>query len=97
MLSCHLVGFDIGTLQSVIAVARNRGIDILSNEVSNRATPTMASFNQKQRYLGESAKNQEMSNFKNTVRSLKRIIGHSYEEVAAQKFEVEELGASLCD
>ncbi|KAJ1921586.1 adenyl-nucleotide exchange factor sse1 [Mycoemilia scoparia] len=92
-----VVGFDVGSLQSVIAVARNRGIDIITNEVSNRATPSMVSFGPKQRYLGESAKNQEMSNFKNTVRSLKRIIGHTYKEVSEMPFEPEEVGGTLCD
>lgn len=51
-----VVGFDVGNFNSVIAVARNRGIDVITNEVSNRATPSMVGFSAKQRYLGESAK-----------------------------------------
>ena len=35
-----VVGFDFGNLQSVIAVARNRGIDVLQNEVGHRMTPS---------------------------------------------------------
>ncbi|KAF8940050.1 adenyl-nucleotide exchange factor sse1, partial [Haplosporangium gracile] len=58
---------DFGNLQSVIAVARNRGIDVICNEVSNRFTPSLVSFGPKQRYLGETAKTQEISNFKNTI------------------------------
>ncbi|KAJ2723889.1 adenyl-nucleotide exchange factor sse1 [Coemansia sp. Benny D115] len=92
-----VVGFDIGNLQSVIAVARNRGIDIVSNEVSNRATPTMISFGEKQRYIGESAKNQEMSNFKNTVNAIKRLIGRSYSEPEVQEFESQFIGCRLAD
>lgn len=34
-----VVGLDIGTQNSVIAVARNKGVDVITNEVSNRATP----------------------------------------------------------
>lgn len=34
-----VVGVDFGTLNTVIAVARNRGVDVITNEVSNRATP----------------------------------------------------------
>ncbi|PVU92604.1 hypothetical protein BB559_003650 [Furculomyces boomerangus] len=90
-----VVGFDIGTLQSVIAVARNRGIDIITNEVSNRTTPSMVSFGPKQRHLGEMAKNLEMSNFKNTVSGLKRIIGRSLEEVLVD--EAKFIGAKLVD
>ena len=75
-----VVGFDIGNLNTVIAVARNRGVDVICNEVSNRATPSLASFGAKQRYLGEQAKTQEVSNYKNTVGSLKRLLGHVSQE-----------------
>ncbi|KAJ1731647.1 adenyl-nucleotide exchange factor sse1, partial [Coemansia biformis] len=92
-----VVGFDVGNLQSVIAVARNRGIDIVANEVSNRTTPTMVSFGSKQRYIGESAKTQEMGNFKNTVSALKRIIGRSYDEPEVKDFEAQFIGCKLCD
>ncbi|KAJ1723759.1 adenyl-nucleotide exchange factor sse1 [Coemansia erecta] len=92
-----VVGFDIGNLQSVIAVARNRGIDIVANEVSNRATPTMISFGDKQRYIGESAKNQEMSNFKNTVNAIKRLIGRSFSEPEVQESESQFIGCKLVD
>ncbi|KAH7137119.1 hypothetical protein B0J13DRAFT_558948 [Dactylonectria estremocensis] len=34
-----VVGVDFGTLKTVIAVARNRGVDVVTNEVSNRSTP----------------------------------------------------------
>ncbi|OLY80723.1 Heat shock protein hsp88 [Smittium mucronatum] len=90
-----VVGFDIGTVQSVIAVARNRGIDILTNEVSNRTTPSMVSFGPKQRYLGEMAKNLEMSNFKNTVVGLKRLIGTTLEEALQNEHKFS--GSKLVD
>lgn len=76
-----VVGIDLGNINTVIAVARNRGVDIICNEVSNRTTPSMASFGPKNRFLGESAKTQEISNFRNTVGCIKRIIGRSLEEV----------------
>ncbi|MDI1485321.1 MAG: adenyl-nucleotide exchange factor sse1 [Ramalina farinacea] len=72
-----VVGVDFGTLNTVIAVARNRGVDVITNEVSNRATPTLVGFGPKCRYLGEAAKTQEISNLKNTVASLKRLAGRS--------------------
>ncbi|KAJ2357943.1 adenyl-nucleotide exchange factor sse1 [Coemansia sp. RSA 2618] len=92
-----VVGFDIGNLQSVIAIARNRGIDIVANEVSNRATPSMISFGNKQRFIGETAKNQELSNFKNTMGAIKRLIGRSFDEPEVQDFESQFLGCKLCD
>ncbi|KAJ3256583.1 adenyl-nucleotide exchange factor sse1 [Chytriomyces hyalinus] len=75
-----VVGIDFGNLNTVVAVARNRGIDVITNEVSNRSTPSLVSFGEKQRYLGESAKTQEISNFKSTVGGLKRLIGRSFED-----------------
>ncbi|CAD6590650.1 MAG: adenyl-nucleotide exchange factor sse1, partial [Tremellales sp. Tagirdzhanova-0007] len=62
-----VVGIDLGNLSSKIGVARHRGIDVIANEVSNRATPSLVSFTPRQRYIGESAKTAETSNFKNTI------------------------------
>lgn len=75
-----VIGFDIGQYGSKIGAARNRGIDILINEVSNRATPSLVAFGPKSRVLGEAAKTQETSNFRNTVGSLKRLIGRSFDD-----------------
>ncbi|GAA6033094.1 hypothetical protein JCM8097_002941 [Rhodosporidiobolus ruineniae] len=75
-----VVGFDIGQYGSKIGAARNRGIDILTNEVSNRATPSLVAFGPRSRMIGESAKTQETSNFRNTVGSLKRLIGRTVED-----------------
>ncbi|KAG0001282.1 adenyl-nucleotide exchange factor sse1 [Entomortierella chlamydospora] len=92
-----VVGIDLGSLQSVIAVARNRGIDVICNEVSNRFTPSLVSFGPKQRYLGETAKTQEISNFKNTISSLKRIVGRTFADKEIQEVEKQYLTAPLVD
>ncbi|KAL1919826.1 uncharacterized protein VTP21DRAFT_1757 [Calcarisporiella thermophila] len=92
-----VVGIDFGSLQSVIAVARNRGIDVITNEVSNRATPSLVSFGPKQRYLGEAAKSQEISNFKNTVGSLKRLAGRTFQDPDIQQVEKQYINADLVD
>ncbi|QEU61172.1 Sse2/Sse1 [Kluyveromyces lactis] len=72
-------GLDLGNNNAVLAVARNRGIDVVVNEVSNRSTPALVSFGQKNRFVGESGKNKQTSNIKNTVDNLKRIIGLDYD------------------
>ncbi|CAG8593411.1 15371_t:CDS:2 [Funneliformis mosseae] len=92
-----VVGIDLGNLSSKIAIARNRGIDVICNEVSNRATPSLVSFGLKQRYLGEAAKTQEISNFKNTVGSLKRLAGRTYQDKEIQEIEKEYINAELVD
>lgn len=72
-----VVGLDFGTQNAVIAVARNKGVDVIANEVSNRATPALVGFGPKCRFLGEAAKSLEVSNLKNTVGSLSRLAGRS--------------------
>lgn len=91
-----VVGVDFGTLNTVIAVARNRGVDVITNEVSNRATPSLVGFGPKSRYLGESAKTQEISNLKNTVGSLKRLAGRSLNDPDVQ-MEKDYVSAPLID
>lgn len=68
-------GLDLGNNNSVIACARNRGIDVIVNEVLNRATPTLVGFAQKARAIGETGKTQQTLNLKNTVENVKRFIG----------------------
>ena len=92
-----VVGIDFGNLNTVIAVARNRGIDVVCNEVSNRKTPSQVSFGPKQRYLGESAKTQENSNFKNTVSQLKRLIGRQFSDPEIQEYEAPFINAQLVE
>lgn len=72
-----VVGIDLGSQSTKIGVARNKGIDIITNETSNRQTPSLVGFGPKSRYLGENAKTQEISNLKNTISSLKRLAGRS--------------------
>ncbi|KAH6716922.1 putative heat shock protein Hsp88 [Leptodontidium sp. 2 PMI_412] len=91
-----VVGVDFGTVNTVIAVARNRGVDVITNEVSNRATPSLVGFGPKSRYLGEPAKTQEISNLKNTVGSLKRLAGRSFSDPDVQ-IEQDFVSAPLVD
>ncbi|KAH6635461.1 heat shock protein 70 family [Chaetomium sp. MPI-SDFR-AT-0129] len=91
-----VVGVDFGSLNTVIAVARNRGVDVITNEVSNRATPSLVGFGPKSRYLGEPAKTQEISNLKNTVGCLKRLVGRSFKDPDVQ-IEQKYVSAQLVD
>ncbi|CAI4055676.1 hypothetical protein SKDZ_02G2780 [Saccharomyces kudriavzevii ZP591] len=79
-------GLDLGNNNSVLAVARNRGIDVVVNEVSNRCTPSLVGFGSRNRYLGESGKTKQTSNVKNTVENLKRIIGLNFKD---PEFDIE--------
>ncbi|BCR86378.1 Hsp70 chaperone Hsp88 [Aspergillus chevalieri] len=91
-----VVGIDFGAQSTKIGVARNKGIDIITNEVSNRSTPSLVGFNARSRALGEAAKTQETSNLKNTVGNLKRLIGRSFNDPDVE-IEQEYNTAALCD
>ncbi|OXV07956.1 hypothetical protein Egran_04283 [Elaphomyces granulatus] len=91
-----VIGIDLGTQSTKIGVARNKGIDIITNEVSNRATPTLVGFGPKSRYLGEAAKTQEISNLKNTVSGFKRLVGRSFKDPDVH-IEQEYNTSTLCD
>eukprot|EP00742_Colponemidia_sp_Colp-10_P000945 GILJ01001025.1.p1 GENE.GILJ01001025.1~~GILJ01001025.1.p1 ORF type:complete len:808 (+),score=168.15 GILJ01001025.1:71-2494(+) len=75
-----VIGIDFGTDNSVIAVVRRGGVETIVNDVSNRSTPSMVSFGEKERYLGEQAKTKVQSNFKNSVVACKRFLGRSFND-----------------
>lgn len=91
-----VVGIDFGAQSTKIGVARNKGIDIITNEVSNRQTPSLVGFGPKSRYLGEAALGQQISNLKNTVSSLKRLAGRSLKDPDVQ-IEQDYITAPLVD
>jgi heat shock protein 4 len=91
-----VVGIDLGAQSTKIGVARNKGIDIITNEVSNRQTPSLVGFTPRCRQIGEAAKTGETSNLKNTVGSLKRLIGRSFDDPDVQ-IEQKYNSAAICD
>ncbi|KAL4915110.1 heat shock protein 70 family [Aspergillus aurantiobrunneus] len=91
-----VVGIDFGAQSTKVGVARNKGIDIITNEVSNRQTPSLVGFSARSRHIGEAAKTQETSNLKNTVGNLKRLIGRTFSDPEIQ-LEQEFSVAQLCD
>ncbi|KZT04185.1 heat shock protein 70 [Laetiporus sulphureus 93-53] len=92
-----VVGVDFGALHSKIGVARHRGIDIIVNEVSNRATPSLVSFGPKQRSIGEAAKTLETSNFRNTIGGLIRLIGRTFQDPEIQEVEAKFHNVKMVD
>ncbi|KAL9678679.1 hypothetical protein QQ045_016528 [Rhodiola kirilowii] len=80
-----VVGFDIGNENLVIAAVKQRGIDVLLNEESNRETPAVVCFGEKQRFLGVTGAASAMMNPKSTVTQVKRLIGRSFRDPAVQE------------
>ncbi|KAI9370308.1 heat shock protein Hsp88 [Aspergillus egyptiacus] len=91
-----VVGIDFGAQSTKVGVARNKGIDIITNEVSNRQTPSLVGFSARSRHIGEAAKTQETSNLKNTIGNLKRLVGRTFSDPDVQ-IEQEYTVAQLCD
>jgi molecular chaperone DnaK (HSP70) len=69
------VGFDIGSEGVVVAVIRNRAVEVLQNEVGKRLTPNIVAFSGKQRLLGDQAIAQYMSNPKNSIKYIRQLLG----------------------
>ncbi|XP_004294376.1 PREDICTED: heat shock 70 kDa protein 16 [Fragaria vesca subsp. vesca] len=80
-----VVGIDIGNENCVIAVVKQRGIDVLLNEESKRETPAVVCFGEKQRFLGSAASASAMMHPKSTVSQVKRLIGRRFNEADVQK------------
>lgn len=65
--------------------------------MSNRSTPSLVSFLDKARAIGEAAATAQTSNFKNTVGSLKRLVGRTFDDEAIQNIEKKFIYAELVD
>jgi len=84
-----IIGIDLGTTNSVVAVLENGEPTVIANAEGQRTTPSVVSFNKnKERLVGLPAKRQAVVNPENTVFSVKRLIGQSYADV---KNEVDRL------
>ncbi|KAM7250801.1 hypothetical protein ACFE04_022684 [Oxalis oulophora] len=79
-----VVGFDIGNDNCVIAAVKQRGIDVLLNEESNRETPAVVCFGEKQRFLGPAGAASATMNPKSTISQLKRLIGQKFSDPIIQ-------------
>mmetsp|Transcript_35159 Transcript_35159/g.52268 ORF Transcript_35159/g.52268 Transcript_35159/m.52268 type:complete len:819 (-) Transcript_35159:144-2600(-) len=78
-----VVGVDLGHKNTVIAAAGRGGVDVLLNGNSNRLNPCMVGFGDA-RTMGESAGISATSNYKNTITSMKRLVGLAFEDPRAQ-------------
>lgn len=78
-----VVGLDFGNQNAVIAAAGRGGVDVILNGNSNRLNASMIGF-ANSRSMGESAQTTATSNYRNTIKSMKRLIGLEYNEARAQ-------------
>lgn len=81
-----IIGIDLGTTNSAVAVMEGAEPEILVNAEGDRTTPSVVGFaKDNERTVGKAAKNKAVTNPENTVASVKRFIGRSYNETAEEQ------------
>lgn len=73
------VGIDLGTTDVFAANVGRKGVDIVQNAVSERRTPALVGFTARRRLLGDAAFAQVKSNYKNSCRGLKHLVGRAWD------------------
>uniref|UniRef100_A0AAQ4PLW6 Heat shock protein 4 like n=1 Tax=Gasterosteus aculeatus aculeatus TaxID=481459 RepID=A0AAQ4PLW6_GASAC len=79
-----VVGIDVGYQNCHIGVARSGGIETITNEYSDRCTPACVSLASKNRMIGNAAKSQMTTNFKNKVHGFKKFHGRAFDDPFVQ-------------
>ena len=84
-----IIGIDLGTTNSVVAVMQGGEPTVVPNQEGNRTTPSVVGFTKSgERLVGQVAKRQAITNPENTVYSIKRFMGRRFNEVANEIKEV---------
>jgi molecular chaperone DnaK len=80
-----IIGIDLGTTNSCVAVIENGKSKIIENSEGARTTPSIVAYTDSDILVGASAKRQSITNPKNTIYAAKRLIGRKFKEQAVQK------------
>lgn len=83
-----IIGIDLGTTNSVVAVMEGGEPVVIQNAEGARTTPSIVGFTENQRLVGQIAKNQAITNPTNTVRSIKRFMGRRFTEGQSEMSKV---------
>ena len=80
-----IIGIDLGTTNSVVALMEGTEPKVVANAEGNRTTPSVVAFTKNgERLVGQVAKRQSVTNPENTIYSIKRFMGRRYDEVSEE-------------
>lgn len=81
-----IIGIDLGTTNSAMAVMQSGKPEIITNSEGNRTTPSVVAVNKnKERLVGQVARRQQVTNPKNTIYEVKRLIGRNFSDKEVQR------------
>jgi molecular chaperone DnaK len=80
-----IIGIDLGTTNSCVAVLENGIAKVIENSEGARTTPSIVAYTKDEILVGATAKRQAVTNPKNTIYASKRLIGRKFDEQAVQK------------
>jgi molecular chaperone DnaK len=84
-----IIGIDLGTTNSVVAVMEGGEPVVITNAEGGRTTPSVVAFTKSgERLVGQAAKRQAITNPENTIFSIKRFMGRQFDEVGTEREEV---------
>ena len=90
-----IIGIDLGTTNSCVAVMEGKECKVITNPEGNRTTPSVVAYKNGERIVGDSAKRQSVTN-KNTVSSIKRLMGTSEKvEMEGKQYTPQEVSAMI--
>ncbi len=92
-----IIGIDLGTTNSVVAIFEGGDDKVIENSEGNRTTPSVVAFNDDgEKLVGAPAKRQSVTNSENTVASIKRHMGEDYEvELRGDTYSPEQISAFI--
>ena len=93
-----IIGIDLGTTNSAVAVMEGGSATIIPNSEGNRTTPSVVAFSKDgERLVGETAKRQAITNPNRTIASVKREMGHDWKspEIDGKQYTPEEISAMI--
>ena len=86
MATSKIIGIDLGTTNSVVAVREGDKVSVIPNAQGSRLTPSVVAIADKgERLVGQIAKRQAITNSRNTIFSIKRFMGRRHNEVAEEE------------